>query len=399
MKLNNEIKDKSSYNLDYKKIEDKIDFDKYTKKPFLQRLKDFFTTKKLAFVASFIVVTLLVGIIINNVNSNNSNDLNNNISGNNNFNTSEINNKNRVISNEKSLLGIAAHKEFDNNKSKKASMRFNLTNSDSNNSNVDNDQLEEEEYPKVSYPFDYVKIVQAYKFEIEINDIQDNIAKEFIVNSCGLGRIEVVVADFETYIENEDSNKILSVCDTLISLRGHNGYYTILLNSYMRNNDDYFLCAFSSHKKILETEVNKDFTPPILTIFLDSKGNDRYISFKASDDILDIYYYKQKDAFKNITNIEKVSNNTMYSVLDIQALPTKTVEVVIEEIDIEDKQIIVKSDDNLEIVYINEYTEGSDLASLKIEDIIIVEYDDLFEGYNPYCICANSIIVKETKTE
>ena len=202
--------------------------------------------------------------------------------------------------NENSLIGIAAYYEFDN---KTVNNISNISIKNKNSNLIDSDyESKEEEYLKISYPYDYVKIISAYKFSIYVDDIEDQVAKEIIESSCGLGELEVVISDFETYIEKGET-RYPSVQDTLISLRGYNGYYTILVNSgvYIDNNS---LEVFSSHKKLLDEEVSKDFTPPILSIFLEKKNNnEHYVYFETSNDLLSFGNYNQEKAFKNTTEI------------------------------------------------------------------------------------------------
>ena len=290
--------------------------------------------------------------------------------------------------NENSLIGIAAYYEFDN----KTVNNISNISIKKNNSNLieNNSESKEEDYIKISYPYDYVKIISAYKFSIYVDDIEDQVAKEIIENSCGLGELEVVISEFETYVE-KDEIRYPSVQDTLISLRGYNGYYTILVNSgvYTNNNS---LEVFSSHKKLLDEEVSKDFTPPILSIFLEKKNNnEHYVYFETSNDLLSFGNYNQEKAFKNTTEIENVSRSTMYSTYELTKMPTKEVSATVLNINIENKYLEVETIDKLKYVYFNDYTEGTEITSLNIGDIIIVEYDFLFEKYNPLRVYANTI--------
>ena len=54
----------------------------------------------------------------------------------------------------------------------------------------------------------------------------------------------------------------------------------------------------------------------------------------------------------------------------------------------------VKTEYNLEYVHIDENTESADIENISIGDIIIVEYDFLFEKYDPIKVTANSITIK-----
>lgn len=317
---------------------------------------------------------------------------------------SELQYNNNSFLNENSVIGIAAFKEFDEINAQKLSnlsIRVNYKNSDvttldenleESNGDISDVENETNEPLKITYPYDYVKINSAYKFSINVINIEDNVAKEIIEENCGLGDIEVVVAEFETYVE-ENGYNVLSVQDTLICLRGYNGYYTILVNSGVYTNDS-SLHVFSSHKKLTEDEVSKDFTPPILSIFLKEENNSRYVYFETSDNLLSFGNYNQESAFKNIAEIERVSRDTMYSVLELTRLPVKEVEASVLEIDLDYKMLKVKTEYNLEYVHIDENTESADIENISIGDIIIVEYDFLFEKYDPIKVTANSITIK-----
>lgn len=317
---------------------------------------------------------------------------------------SELQYNNNSFLNENSVIGIAAFKEFDETNAQKLSnlsIRVNYKNSDvttldenleESNGDISDVENETNEPLKITYPYDYVKINSAYKFSINVINIEDNVAKEIIEENCGLGDIEVVVAEFETYVE-ENGYNVLSVQDTLICLRGYNGYYTILVNSGVYTNDS-SLHVFSSHKKLTEDEVSKDFTPPILSIFLKEENNSRYVYFETSDNLLSFGNYNQESAFKNIAEIERVSRDTMYSVLELTRLPVKEVEASVLEIDLDYKMLKVKTEYNLEYVHIDENTESADIENISIGDIIIVEYDFLFEKYDPIKVTANSITIK-----
>lgn len=302
----------------------------------------------------------------------------------------EKNNYN-VLWNETSVIGIAAFNEFDNHNNESKKMKY--LNSGGTTSNEISENIESsseviKESLKISYPYDYIKIISAYKFLINVVDIVDETAKNIIENHCGLGELEVVVADFETYIE-EDGVYQLSVQDTLISLRGYNGYYTILVNSGAIS-----IQIFSSHKKLMENEINKDFTPPVLSIFLKEEGDSRYVYFEASDNLLNYEHYDEKFAFKNIDSITSVSRNTIYSVLDLTNLPTKEVEANVLSINVEDNILQVQTDFHLEYIYLHEYTEGIKIEKIHVGDVIIVEYDSLFEKYDPMSVFANEITMK-----
>ena len=398
MKLEEKIKEKSKLNLNYKKIESEIDFDKYTEKETLgSKMLEFLKMRKLAVSITSILLLLVIGSLMIQPNSGNNPKPpfgpNQEEPGYNNPNNISYN----LSYNEASLIGIAAYYEFDKSSTSKLSNVVTNINFSAGRTVKLNDSEEsnkDEEYLKISYPYDYVKIVNAYKFSINVIDIPDDASKAIIEHACGLGELEVVVAEFETYIE-ENGARILSVTDTMISLRGYNGYYTILANSGHRD-DGAWTHIFSSHKKLLEDEISKDFTPPILSIFLEETSNERYVYFETSDNLLSFGSYDRAKSFKNTSEIERVSRSTMYSIYELAKLPTKEIIVSIVNIDIDKKCIEVESETNLKYIYYNEHTEGAEISTLTIGDLIKIEYDFLFEDYNPTHVYVNTITVETT---
>ena len=382
MKLEDRIKEKSEFNLDYNKINNKIEFEKYTKEESkLERIFSFLTTKKIA-ISFVLAVILIVGILIvpsvlndknNNENNQNPNVPSNNVGTNNDeFNYIKSYNENNI-------LGIAAYKEFDNSKVMKMSNRIINKNKLASISKLDDDIV------KVSYPFEYIKIVSASKFSVNIESIEDEFAENTIKSNCGLGALEVVYAEFDAY--TADGTVLLT--DTLISIRGYNGYYTILANSidYIGNHT----YVFSSHKKLLSDEVNKDFTPPILTVILEEEKDERYLFFESSETELGFSNFDKALAFKNTSIVEKVSKNTAYTMLELSRIPVISCNAEIVNIDLENKNIQIKSNNNLKCIYYDDFTEGVSVNNLQIGDNIIIEYDYLFEGYNPFYTYVNSI--------
>lgn len=356
-----------------------------------QKKKEFNYKYILGFVASFLLIAITIPLALT-INSNN-NEINSEKESS--IPTIIDDKHHNTIFNETSLIGIAAYKAFDSNKTNEIrnvsfkNKELTTLNNTSENKNSEDDYL------KVSYPYDYVKIVDAYKFSINVNEIEDLYANDVISTNCGLNEIEVVVANFETYIE-EKGTLYLSVQDTLISLRGENGYYTILENSGQKIYKG-FLHVFSSHKKLLDNEVSKDFTPPLLSIFLKEYEDNRYVYFKSSDDTLSPYDYNEKLAFKNIGEIEYVSRDYIYSLYEISKVPVKNVEVKIISINFEKfyLEVLSEGENKLKYVTFNDHTEGTLVSSLNVNDLIIVEYDDLYERYNPISVIANKITLSE----
>ena len=374
MKLEDKINKKSKYDLDYDKVSERIDFQQYTKK----RNINF---KKVLLAVSSIVIIFVVGKLLINPTE----ELPPTIH----VPPSDIGGSDYYLSTEDaSIIGIAAHYEFDHNKQTKMSNIIIDIDNFSETTKISKKD-ENGEYLKASYPYDYVKIFNAYKFSVNVDDITDSVAKEIVENACGLGKLEVVVAEFETYIDDY-GNMQSCVQDTLIAVRGYNGYYTILTNSKTRK-DNGFLYVFSSHKRISNEEVSKDFTPPILLIVVEEDGKDVYVYFESTEESLKPQNYRQEVAFKNITEVERVASNNLYSVLELVKLPVKQVTVTITEINTETKCLTVISSCNLSLVYINDDTSGLTIEQLNIGDLINVSYYFYFDGYDPCKVSANNI--------
>lgn len=357
---------------------------------------------KIAIAAlSFAVLLLIfipIGISMSNNKGNNpiapTNNSNENLDGYNNhkFETSE------------SILGVAAFRPFDSknnnntNKANSISIYDNLC----ENKAYFKDPEDNTQSFYVSYPFDYVRINKAFKFNVEVEDITNATAKEIIETNCGLGSLEVVIAEFTTY-EAEPLRETIK--ETLISIRGYNGYYTILLNS--KSGDTKY--TFSSHKKISSNSIIKDSTPPIIRINVIKNDNNYSIGFFGCDneDAADnIYDY---NFFTSTGNIEYASHDDLYSVLELTKVPTKKIEAVITDIlvidnsdvDDENKKIIyycfyVQAETNLERVWIDAYdNEVENISDFKVGDVIIIEYDQLYYTYDPVVITVNRLTKAE----
>lgn len=314
----------------------------------------------------------------------------------------------------RTLLGIAAFREFEKpsiNNTKSIARKISP-----GVSGLNSIDAEVEERLQLSYGFDYVKIHSATKFDLYIPEDSEGEALEAIKDAAGLGHLEVVVADFTTFIIDPDEKNIdkliPSVSDTLIVFRGSQGLYTILSNSYAlgdaynyEQNHHYWL--FSSHKTITSSEVIKDFTPPIYGIILEMTDDDiYYISFTKDNEITSLWdFYANTHSTPqygiDASSVEKVSRDTLYSILELNSFPEKECVVQIQAIDIEKKRITVSSDDALVYVFFDENTELnkepielSELWSmLFIGDYITVTYDNYFKDYHPTSVYANSVIV------
>ena len=127
---------------------------------------------------SLLLMVLAIGLASCNINTLNSSSEKPTINSSIEENNKEINYSTSI--NENSLIGIAAYYEFDN---KTVNNISNISIKNKNSDLIDSDyESKEEEYLKISYPYDYVKIISAYKFNIYVDDIEDQVAKEIIKN-------------------------------------------------------------------------------------------------------------------------------------------------------------------------------------------------------------------------
>lgn len=298
------------------------------------------------------------------------------------------------------ILGLASYKSFETETSKKLSKQVIRKNTSIIKlaDNNDNDEIKQCLY--VSYPYDYIKINTAQKYQLSIDENESNEALEPIITNCGLGNLEVVYATFTTYIQEGDK-KLPSVTDTLISIKGEKGFFTILANSGGNHNGE-LQEIFSSHKKLTSSDVNKDFEPPIYSIMFSKKQDGEFsLSFVKSNNLAT--YSDFDDSVKydfNDSNVEILTREVMYDVLSLVKLPEVTKQVIVSSIDLDQKIISVDSQDSLKWLILDEYTETSNdlLSTLEVGDTIVITYDDLFNDYKPVCVYANSIkiIINET---
>lgn len=304
-----------------------------------------------------------------------------------------------------SLLGIAAVKEVH---SQEASKRIERSKS----KKVYVDETINPEGLVISYPYSYIKIHNAKSFVINISDGKESLAFDDLRNNCGLGNLEVIIADFTTYSEE---NGIVSSCcsDTLIAFKGSKGICTILMNSYIRYPDkDITQYLFSSHKRLGQEEITKDFISDGYSVLLASTLEGNYLSFTDGmcypDDFLDEDKY-----FYDESKVVSVSNDSMYSILDLITFEETYVFGAISNVEINDNmlssdviniELICQEDEKVLNIIIDDLTLYNDeyYGIEAIKEFLLqsdsamckVSYYYLYDGYNPTTIYANSIVFK-----
>lgn len=384
-KLNETVPKLDEYdsNKMYNNISNKMN--KKIKKPLNWRFFISFATTVL-----LIAIMIPVGIAIAANNSRNSNTTNTTPNNQNVVDGKELTEADFLTS--ENMLGVAAFKVFENNNSSvRNNKRFKPVLTNTNKAYFDNDENSSNDNSnKISYEFDYVKILSAKKFSITIDDLShDETTKEIIESNCGLGEVDVVIADFETYIQKNGSLRS-TISDELISIRGYNGYYTILLNSYLHWNG-IEVSAYSSHKTITESAVEKDFTGTITTIFV-RKENDRfYVSFRSEEHISSVYNYDLEHEYVS-SDIELANGSELYSALNLNTFTTTTIEGIIKNISIDTKRLSLEVLGGYRIVLLS--SNKIDISNFNIGDEVIVEYAKLYDEYAPHYINAISITKK-----
>ena len=422
-KFNEIIKDQTSYDKDENRVKNHIDFEKYNKKiavsPFI----------KFASIAATVCFLIVGGVALSNLLPNNSQDISSGItSASGTYSSNEKPNEKPTNTNafkidEKSALGLASVKEFERNNIKRINTNTVIENKNNGSlSNVNGHKLSSH----YEYPYNYVKIHSAFKFQIEIPIDTADEEIEIIKQNCGLGKLEVIVADFSTYLIDDETdvndNGIFDdiyadITDTMITIKGSEGLYTILSESclfeYVPDSDGATTIiskeVFSSHKTINNGSIDKDLVAPYYGILLHKNPlGESSVSF-AKDDIGIVSYWEFNKSTKytfDLNEIEEVSRNTVYSVHDLMTLPENTITGTLINMNKEEMYLeLLEVNEGIDVIeyliHIDENTEYDEKQialddlwnKLKLEKIIEVKYDYLYEGYRPQNVYANSLIV------
>lgn len=298
------------------------------------------------------------------------------------------------------ILGRAAYNVFTEKTSAPMSVREADAASGSDFT-ADENTDRKNDYLRISYPYDYIKISAAKKYRVSIPAQTDETALTPVSDLCGLGNLEVVVADFTTYcylskeyVEQTGSEALIeSVNDTLISVKGTKGYYTILSNSYSFA-ENATTTIFSSHKTLGKDSIGKDFEPPIYGIrfigYADGRGE---ISFSESNGAASFGDFDNTSVFPfDYSDHENIEREFLYSVMSLTQLPEITINVRVIEAIAEKNLLVVTCDSAVQYVKFDEYTENMPGSEETLRGRYLeVSYDYLFEGYSPSLIYANSI--------
>lgn len=338
-------------------------------------------------MAVLLIVSIPLTIFMINSTDNNTNN-NIDIIDDNGGNANTGSKYNSQMYNSMNLIAMAAYSEFDRKETNSlCSLTINLNNEELSSSTSSNVYYPNTAPKQVSYPFTHIRIVDATKFNISADNIVGDEVKEVIKTSCGLGDLEVVIANFVTYDQN---NSGYSIENQLISIRGYNGYYTILRNSHGFL-DGVKFSIYSSHCTLEKKSINKDMKPPFVSIIVTEEDDSRYVFFESKSSFGKYDDFNKDYAFKSIGEIENVSRGTLYSVLELVDVEEKENEGIITRIITESELVYFETEANTTIIKIVDYTEGLKITDLNVGDKVIYTYDYYYDGYNPDVINANSI--------
>lgn len=416
MKFDKYLKEKNKYNLNYDdfKKNKKIDFDSKINLIKKQNNEKYYFKRNLIALCSCLIIFIFVSIIIINQNfptkskSEGPSFTPGGVIVNPGDYAQKENSSSLLQANLRAnaILGIASFKEFEEDRLLNVrSLRRSLSNNNIITNNEENNK--DNTIYNVTYPYDYIKIHSAVKFSLEIPEEHYDEGLELIQKNCGLGLLEITIADFSTYISEDNGSYQECVTDLMISFKGKKGIYTILSNSGISGDDQsafedkHYYTVFSSHKKINSQEISKDFELPIYCVLLDESEGEIELTFSKGDLMSPHDFASKKNSLFHyqidMTTLKKVSKDTLYNIQELSKFPETKQIVEIKEIDNKESKIYVNSELGLECIYIDELTE---LNNEVVDDIYInlyvgmkieVYYDYWYQGYTPSIIYANNI--------
>jgi hypothetical protein len=298
------------------------------------------------------------------------------------------------------LLAIAVDKSFENSLKRQPSVKGYI-------SDVNKYELvaETNSYEHISYPYDYVKIYDVFKFSCT------GVKSPLVQAICGDGEIEVFIADFVLLkeAEKEDIHQSSSNIDEsilenimmkepMIVFKNDLGIYSCIANGGgIIDISDYsagYYTEFSSHKYLSDKALEKDMSYPVFqfivkstneNVTLTTTGIDEYTSTTYANEIP--LYNRQTVSSQELFNLIELGNNI--SEISLQC----------EVIGLSENYFNVKTgdDSNIETVYYDESTEffiGSKSVTsvdIVVGNVITITYDKLYESYNPKLVIANKI--------
>jgi hypothetical protein len=299
------------------------------------------------------------------------------------------------------LLAIAVNKSFENNRKQQSLTKSSVSDITPHKlaAEADNPILH------ISYPYDYIKIHNVFKFSCA------GVESPIVQAICGDGEIEVFIANFELFNENEaDMNQStfeteepvlanIIIGEPMIVFKSDLGIYSCISNGGAMIDipiapSDYYT-VFSSHKYLSDKALEKNLAYPIYQFVVKLTGDKVTLETAGADDerITTVYadeillYNQQAVSAQELFNLVELSTN----------IPDISLQC--EVTGLFENYFTVKTDENsnIEIVYYDEYTgflsedKGITPADIHVGDVINVTFSKLYESYNPKSIIANQI--------
>lgn len=254
--------------------------------------------------------------------------------------------------------------------------------------------------PRIEYPFGYIKIVNPYRFEIEIPENSGT----FIEEKVGFGVLEVIVCRVELL----DYDESISFEEDYILFKGSQGIFGCLTNGGRYDWENHlFISEFSTHKTIEDSSVVKDLDKKTIKIYVYLKS-DTPIEVRF-ENWGDLSYYE--GIYKPLNNSYKqVSRADVYKIAEFSAPELISCEVVFTTIissetsfdtrkvyNVGIKPVSGKKLESLEIdnatkIYLEDGSLGT-LEDLSYGAILKITYYKYYDEYDPKCPIVEDIYI------
>ena len=248
--------------------------------------------------------------------------------------------------------------------------------------------------PNIRYEFDYIEIGNALQYTV------DGIDFPLLNEICGKGPIEVFLAAFNTYVYagEAENEKYLTphISDALIMFKSELGIYACLNNggSSVSGIEE---SEYSSHKRLGQNAVEKDFTPPVYKFYVKTEQHQKSLAYKVEIDENGILQNLPLKWVK-LYEVAHSDSENIFSVNELCVLPETSQQCMITEIGKD--YFLVSGQYNLQKICFDDNTlfvSGelpSRVADLAKGDVITVTFDQLYEKYNPKVVMVNKITHK-----
>lgn len=248
-------------------------------------------------------------------------------------------------------------------------------------------------FERVEYPFDFIKITNPYRFEVEIPENSGT----YIEEQVGFGVIEVIVTEIDFL--SQSGNGVVSYYphEMMIIFKGAYGVYSCLVNGGSGNvSSGNYVRQFSTHKTVQNDNIVKEKKLESIKINVHIVNNNpTSISFENWDNA----NYAQTRHNTIANTFKRVKASEIYRIIEIEEPELITVNVSIDFIAKTVVYLYPNEDFNLLTFKIDENTEifFEDGTKASIEDVgrgfVMLSYRKYFEDYNPTHVIAEKLII------